>query len=135
MANRFERGPLGRARETVEAHAGSLLSRAAVASSLVREQTIGPANDDRHLSGMYPLTPMDWKVARTRLREIGSGTLAEHTGITPVRDVKFHRPQDLPDVGITSVPISELQMPGDEDSVPIVFWPYGDRLLVGRIPE
>lgn len=138
MANRAESSVFDRGRETVEAHAGSVLSALCVVSPVVRQRFVGPENEGRHLPG-YPLTPLLWRVAHTLRREqraIGFEALAEFRGDTPgPDDVPPYRPLDYPHAGITSVRAAALRPAYGDPGIPIVYWPYGDRLMAARIPD
>jgi hypothetical protein len=134
MKSRLEHDAFGRGRETIEAYAGSVLSRLGVASSVVRARTTGPENADGRLVGVYPLTPLHWEVARTRRRQLATGLLAEHRDVVPERTkVRPYAPKDMPNAGHNSAPLEDL-IPQDNDEVPVVYWPYGDRLLAAEIP-
>jgi hypothetical protein len=136
MTSRLERGTFERGKETFEAHAGSVLSLLGVVSPLVRARTIGPKNEDGHLRDTYPLTPLHWRVANTRLHQIGDRVLAQHRDVVEEGVViRPYAPKDLPNAGINAAPADVLRYWEEDESIPVVYWPYGDRLLAAEIPE
>jgi hypothetical protein len=140
MTHRIEHVSLAHGREALEVRAGSVLSRLAVASSFVRAMTTGPENADGRKESVYPLTPLHWKVACTRRDELDDGVLAEHRDVVPEgTKIRGYAPKDLPNAGYNSVSFGDLVRPSgenvDDQSVPVVFWPYGPYLLAAEIPD
>lgn len=111
---------------------------AAFAGSLVGAEIVGPENEDGRIIDAYPLTPLRWRAAKTLASAVQPECWARFTGestLPPQYDPNSPKPGQFADTGISSVSFESLVSPDEYDGVPVVFWPYGGRLVVGRIPD